>query len=540
MKAIIFARVSTKDQEETGYSLESQKALLAKYAQEKQYEVVKTFSVSESASGRKVRKEFDEMLRFANTNAIDVIVCEKTDRLTRNPKDAVAIDEWVQAENSRAVHMVKEGTILNQQYKAHEGLVWNMKVAIAKFYTDNLSEEVKKGMAEKVKIGVYPGPAKMGYKTTILDGKKVHMPDDKTAPFIKWMFDEYSGGITSLSKLTIDLYNMGFRSLTGRKIAKSNIARYLSDPFYYGSFEWNNQLHPGTHEPLITKSVYDEVQRIKLGGTTPKYRKHNHLFKGLLNCGCCGGTVTWEIHKGINYGHCNGYRACTSHEWVKENEVEQEIASLFNGMIIQNNRFATWLLKALKESSRSETDFRATEVAAATKQIILIEQKLGRLYEDRLEGRIDVKLYDAKSQELRSEKESLVNLTNAHSNVSNKSKDLGIALFELSQNATQVYFEKSIEDKRKLLTTVFERIELKDGQIVPELTEPFKILTKAISVTNSSKVVEQLTNPVQIFEPLEKGSTKSNLISLKDLCPQVLGYKDSNLDTQDQNLMSYH
>src|SRR6266436_4194681 len=93
-KAIIFARVSSREQEETGYSLNAQVKLLNDYALQHELEVVKVWRVSESASGKQVRKLFNEMLQHVSRHQIPVILCEKIDRLTRNLRDASAVDEW--------------------------------------------------------------------------------------------------------------------------------------------------------------------------------------------------------------------------------------------------------------------------------------------------------------------------------------------------------------------------------------------------------------------------------------------------------------
>jgi DNA invertase Pin-like site-specific DNA recombinase len=53
-KSIVYCRVSSKEQEETGYSLESQEKLLKDYTLSKQHELLETFKISESASGKQV------------------------------------------------------------------------------------------------------------------------------------------------------------------------------------------------------------------------------------------------------------------------------------------------------------------------------------------------------------------------------------------------------------------------------------------------------------------------------------------------------
>ena len=90
MRAVLFCRVSSREQE-SGYSLDAQRKLLTSYAEKREFAIAKVFSLSESASGKEQRKIFNEMLAFIKTKNVNVIICEKVDRLTRNKKSAVKI-----------------------------------------------------------------------------------------------------------------------------------------------------------------------------------------------------------------------------------------------------------------------------------------------------------------------------------------------------------------------------------------------------------------------------------------------------------------
>ena len=193
IKAVIYCRVSSKEQEETGYSLDAQEKLLKEYA-DKRFKVLETYKISESAAGKQIRKKFSEMMQYVKSNNVSAVICEKIDRLTRNLKDAGEIGDWLDENENRSVHFVKENFVVNKNTKAHENLVWDMKVAIARFYTNNLSEEVRKGQKEKVAQGWLPTKPPLGYKTIGEKGHKIHVPNEKTDPFIRRAFELYSTG----------------------------------------------------------------------------------------------------------------------------------------------------------------------------------------------------------------------------------------------------------------------------------------------------------------------------------------------------------
>ena len=196
-KGVLYVRVSSSKQEEKGYSLPAQEKLLQRYAQEQRVEVVKTFKISESASGKQIRKAFTEAINYTTTENIPLIICEKIDRLTRTGKDATVVSDWVLENASREVHCVKESFVLSHNTKAHENLVWDMKVAIARFYINNLSEEVKKGQEEKAAQGWLPTKPPLGYKTVGEKGKKIHMIDEDIAPYLRDMFQLYASRLHS-------------------------------------------------------------------------------------------------------------------------------------------------------------------------------------------------------------------------------------------------------------------------------------------------------------------------------------------------------
>src|SRR5476651_2008177 len=102
--AIILVRVSSKAQEDEGYSLDSQMKLLQGYCDNKGLHVVKVFKIAETASKEQSRKVFHELLVYLSKGDVFHLTVEKTDRLTRNFRDAVSIDEWLEKDNKRRLH----------------------------------------------------------------------------------------------------------------------------------------------------------------------------------------------------------------------------------------------------------------------------------------------------------------------------------------------------------------------------------------------------------------------------------------------------
>ena len=145
--AVAYARVSSKKQEDTGFSIPAQIQLFKTYSERVNLKIVKIFE--ENKTGGKVgRKVYNEMLAYLKEHNIKDVLVEKTDRIYRNFKDYVVLEDLTQ-NNDLTIHLVKENVILSKDATSHEKLVHGFKVLIAKNYLDNLREEVNKGRKTK-------------------------------------------------------------------------------------------------------------------------------------------------------------------------------------------------------------------------------------------------------------------------------------------------------------------------------------------------------------------------------------------------------
>jgi len=486
MKSILFCRVSSKEQADEGYSLEAQEKLLRGYAEQNGFKIAKVYKIAETASKDHVRKLFKEIFQFANKYNVNFILCEKIDRLTRNLKDAAIVDDWVKEDTKRAVHFVKEHFILNENTKAHDNFVWDMKVAVARFYANNLSEEVHKGQNEKLAQGWMPAKPTLGYKTIGEKGHKTHVFDEQKAPLVKRMFEYYSTGRYSLKTLVEMMYEAGLRSYSGNKLGKSRMAGIFGDPFYYGKIRWMGTLYPGNQAPLITKELFDKVQEVLRGKTNPRHTSHHHLFKGLIGCADCGYLITWEKQKGSVYGHCNKYHNCKKRKWYIENEIEKQILPAYEQLQIKNPRLMDWIKKALREGHKDEVEYNQTALSELQKQYTAIQSRLDRLYDDKLDEKITQDMYDRKFQQYSEDRDRILQSIQKHSQSSDRYVELGVALYELSQKAKDIYLKAEPEQKRKLNNLVLTGLKIDNGLLSYEYTKPFKLLLEAIKATNSS------------------------------------------------------
>ena len=150
----------------------------------------------------------------------------------------VMIDDWLEADDTREVHLIKDALVMNKRSRSQDKLNWGVKVLFAKNYTDNLREEVYKGRQEKLAQGWLPGAPPYGYMTIGDKGKKIHVPNPEKVRLVKQLFETYLDPSHSLTTVTKYAKDIGIRSNRNRPMSRSAIAKVLKNPFYVGINRW--------------------------------------------------------------------------------------------------------------------------------------------------------------------------------------------------------------------------------------------------------------------------------------------------------------
>lgn len=482
--AVIYARVSTPDQEKEGFSIPAQLKFLKSYAEKKGFSVIHEFIDIESAKSSG-REKFTEMLKFIkkeerngkNQNCCRIILAEKTDRLYRNFNDYVCLDPQSMGIE---IHLVNENLVLSQTSGSMEKFVHGLNVLLAKRYIDNLSEETKKGMREKAEQGLYPSQAPLGYLNVGNNGKRIIIPDPIIAPLIKKMFEWYDTGHYSLESITIKIQKEGLNyRKAGKKIQKSVIHKILKNPIYYGSFLWNGKLYIGIHKPLITKELFDNVQKMMFEKGNRRTRQQKHLwpFQGLLTCGHCGCALTAEIQKGrYIYYHCTGNKGqCPEKKFVREEEVSRQFGLAIE-CIELDREVANWIVSALKQNHYEEKKFHDAAISRLQREHVKYQNRIDGIYLDKLDGVIMDDFYNQKSKDWREKQENILMKIKDLQQSNQSHFENSIQLIDLTQTAERLYNQQSMTEKRKLINFVFSKSIWKDGTLYPSFRKPFDII----------------------------------------------------------------
>jgi site-specific DNA recombinase len=472
VNAVILARVSSKAQEDEGYSLDSQMKLLYGYCEKNDLHVVRVFKIAETASKQQSRKVFHEMLTYISKGDIYHLTVEKTDRFTRNFRDAVAIDDWLEQDENRRLHAVKENLLLHKNARSDVKFMWNIHLSVAKKYTDNLREEAMKGWAEKLAQGWLPSSPPPGYMTITDKGKRIHIPDPETMSLMQGIFRKYLEPRESIASIAHEMELVGIRSRAGKPHSTSHVQRILNNPFYVGINHFNGKDYPGAQVPILTNELFDQVQRKMHRGRPRYFAKHHSPLQGLIRCEDCGSVVTWQLQKGRYYGVCRRLKeGCKQGKMLREDRIEENIVALLNELVCPSPELIDWVASQMQIKHRTDIEERERLERSVRSQINRISRMDESLYDDKLSGEITQERYEVKHEQFMTQRVELNKQLKTIDMSVGKKLEQRLVLLELSQKAAQIYAHKTDEQKRLIISKLFSQLTLKAGVVSVNYTK---------------------------------------------------------------------
>lgn len=458
-KCVIYARVSSKEQERGGFSIPAQLDFLQDYARDHNYKVVEIFTEAETAK-KAGRANFNKMIELIKKNKdIKIILAEKTDRIYRNFKDYVILDEFPDLE----VHLVKENMIISEHAPSHIKFMHGMKVLMAKNYIDNLSEEVIKGISKKCKMGYYPAKAPIGYINTVVKGLHIIEVDKSVAPYIKLAYELYISTNHSFKTLAQELTARGFR-INNKPIRKCNIEKIFDNPIYYGDFIHNGVTYNGVHEPIVTKELWQAVQNKRKYMTTPKKIRHDFIFSGLIHCAHCNCLLVGEIKKQkYIYYHCTGNKGgnCKKN-YLKQEIIETALEDILNKIYVTDEERKE-IIEIIKDMNHARGEFTQQSVEDIAKQINILNNRIERAYDDLTDGAITKDFYNKKITKWQDELNQLEITLSALCKTNEQFYTNCDEILELAQNAREYYKAGTIQQKQNIVKLLCSNL-IYDGE----------------------------------------------------------------------------
>ncbi|MGD1010562.1 MAG: recombinase family protein [Candidatus Aminicenantales bacterium] len=482
--AVLWIRVSSEGQSH-GYSPDSQERLLKDAAAK--YDVLETYRITESAKVSENRRQFKEMVEFVKANAVGHIVALSQDRLGRGYKDFYTIQSLID-DNDVSIELVEPNKSINQRSSIADRFMFQVMAALAEADNRKRAADTRRGMEEKARQGGVPHLASIGYLNAPdpADPKgerKIVVKDEARAPLVVWAFKTYEKGGYSLATLRDELNRRKLTTKSGRPISIHGLQVILGNRFYLGEFKWSGKTWPGTHEPLISPELFDQVQaRLHANRTYSKpAAKKWFPFKKFLRCGYCHSAICGEEKSGrhdkglYHYYRCTYARLRQDRNWYKKKFgtnlcpqkrwTEAEIGRLIEdamGKFYVDDFIAEKVRERLKTAHVEEEAFERKESRRLLSEQTRKKNHLDLLYQDRLDGTITKEEYMEKAAAIKAELDR-IQLDMAKLNTRNfHYKEQGSQVLELLKGMKDVYHNADLKGKEKILEVMLDHITLRD------------------------------------------------------------------------------
>jgi site-specific DNA recombinase len=397
-KYFLYARKSTEDDDKQVMSIEAQLFELREFARKENLEILEEFQESKSAKtpGRSV---FGEMMARVEEMGNVGILAWHPDRLARNSIDG-----------GRIIYAVDQKNIVSLRFPTFwfeptpQGL-FMLQVAFgqSKYYSDNLTENTKRGFRQKVRRGEWLTQAPFGYvnnaKTRNIEPHPVH------SKIIVRAFKEYAKGTHGLVSLADFLALHGVTTKAGKPLGKASVKRMLTNRAYLGFTKHYDEWFPGSFAPIITPKLFEAVQKVLATRERPRKTKvgHNFPFVGLFRCGECQSMFTAQWATGKCGGRYRYYR-CTkkngkcSQGYLREEVLVAQVKERLQ-IISLCDEYTDKMLKQVEQWEKEEKFSSQSSVQNLADKIKASESRLEKLVSTYLDGDIPKDIYIQKKDE---------------------------------------------------------------------------------------------------------------------------------------------
>ena len=409
-KYILYARKSTDVEDKQILSIEAQLVELRAYARNENLQIIDELIEKQSAKvpGRPI---FSKMLKRIEAGEAKGIIAWHPDRLARNSIDGGQI---VYLLDQTCLNSLKFPSFWFENTSQGKFML-SIAFGQSKYYVDNLSENTKRGLRQKVRRGEMPGRAPLGYINDIRT--KTVTVDKRRSPFVVEVFELYAKGESRLQDIADFLLVKGVKTKGNKPLKKDQITKMLTNPFYYGHFRYAGEVFEGKHKPIVSKKLFDDVQKV-IDRRKHKRTTHHNDPKplcGLLRCGSCDMMVTGEnqtkrqkngnVHNYVYY-HCTKKRKNTPR--CPESHIRQELLDEQLSEMLQEYAMPTTWADKLHEFIDKDVNDQQTRSQVQTNElqtnIAQLSAKLQRLLDSYLDQDIDRETYTSKKAEIMSQK----------------------------------------------------------------------------------------------------------------------------------------
>lgn len=411
-------------------------------------------------AAKKGRPLFAQMLKGLRRGDASGVIIHKIDRSARNLRDWADLGELIDAGVS--VHFANESLDLLSRGGR---LSADIQAVVAADYIRNLREETLKGINGRLKQGVYPFGAPLGYLN--MGAGRPKDIDPERGPLVRDAFRLYASGY-NLDSLVAELHRRGLRNRRGRTVSRNSLSAILNNPFYAGliRLKTRTETYRGRHTSLIEMALFKQVEARLRGKFRARKWIHDFTFRGLFKCSLCDRHLTGELQKGHIYYRCQTSDCPT--RTFREEVLEAALLQSWPPIAVSDESKAGLLrqLEFVEEENGQGKQERRAHLQAT---IGGIKARLARITDACVDGVIDKSTFEERKRTLLEEQRSLEDSLDSQTDAIVDIKQFIMERLELASSAQQSYRLGTIASRREmvLLLTSNRTVARKDVSIEP-------------------------------------------------------------------------
>ena len=470
-KFFIYTRKSTDTEDRQVRSISDQLAELKELAVKEHIDVVDIFVEKQTAKvpGRPV---FNEMLLRIEQGEASGILAWHPDRLARNSVDGGRIIYLLDTEKITELKFPTFWCDPTPQGKFMLSIAFSQ----SKYYVDNLSENIKRGHRNKVKDGIWPQMAPLGYVN--VKGSGI-IPHSDLAPLIAKSFEAYATGTFTLRQLRDKFNALGLKGKSDGELAVSNYQTILKNPIYCGLIRYNGEIFEGKHKPIITKKLFDKCQEVMMRKSKPKSNElKEYLYRGFFRCGECGCFITTETQKGHNYLRCTKRKNPCLQKYVREEIITSQIKKEIQKVSLPDD-WAKWMLEENEKDRLVEAQSSSLFAEKIEADISLLDSKIEKLMNAYLENALSLEEYREAKSKLVNEKQLLKEKLSASMQKANSRFELTEKFLKANISNVELANEGTNEENLHLFKKVGSNFQIKDRTVLFEPRSAWRILAES-------------------------------------------------------------
>ncbi|HEV7766396.1 MAG TPA: recombinase family protein [Thermoanaerobaculia bacterium] len=466
-----YIRVSTTKQAEIGVSLTEQRDAIQAFADKQGYEIVAWYEERITAAKRG-RPVFSAMLKALKSGKAEGIAIHKIDRSARNLGDWADLGELI--DSGLDIYFAHEPLDLHSRGGR---LSADILAVVAADFIRNNRQEARKGFYGRLKQGIYPMGAPLGYCDNGKGGKLKTL-DTLRAPLVRYAFEQYATGEVSLLALLDDLARKGLRNRRQKPLTFTGLVSILRNPFYAGiiRLKKTGETFPAKHEPLIRMATFESVQDVMDGRKPRRVQVHDYLYRRLFSCATCGRSLIGSRAKGRVYYRCS-VRTCPTTS-IREDVLDAAVSAVMQNVTLPDEEIAA-CKTAIEEAVTADVETREASRAQLTGRLGDLTARLNRLTDVYLDGGIDKVVHDDRRAQLILERAQVNDLLAHQDDDALRRKDILLRCVELARSPETLYQSATKEGKRTLLGLITSNRKVAGKNIEIATAEPFCFLPSA-------------------------------------------------------------